>query len=245
MNKIIISATSYLNTVPFVYGIENSGFIDNYELKLDVPAKVAETILLEKADIGLLPVGVIPEISNYKILNSYCIGAEGKVKTVILFSHKPLKDIKNIALDYESRTSVVLARILAHNYWKLNNIKWLNLNNKKDYLSQNSIIAIGDKTFEMDKHYEYSYDLAEEWQKWTGLPFVFACWVAKKSIKEDIINNFEKALGWGVELRSEIASIYKNKNNSDINIKDYFEKNISFNFDEKKHFAMQKFLSYF
>ena len=90
---IKISAVSYLNTLPFVYGIEQSGYLQNYLMELDTPALCAEKLIKGQVDIGLIPVAVLPELKYYRILSSYCIGADGPVKTVVLYSNSPLEKI--------------------------------------------------------------------------------------------------------------------------------------------------------
>ena len=123
MRVLRISAVSYLNAFPFVYGIENAGLLNDYELMIDTPADCAVKLLQNEADIGLLPVAVLPEMEYYEIIGDYCIGCKGAVGSVILYSDVPLKHIKHIYLDYQSKTSVQLIKILAIKHWRINP-KW-------------------------------------------------------------------------------------------------------------------------
>ena len=75
IKKIRISAISYLNSLPFVYGIKNSGFLTDYQMDLDAPAVCAQKLITDSVDIGLVPVAVLPELKNYHLLTNYCIGA--------------------------------------------------------------------------------------------------------------------------------------------------------------------------
>jgi len=125
MTKIKISAVSYTNTLPFIYGIENSKIINHIELSKDIPSVCAQKLLENKVDLGLIPVVILPKLNHYEIISDYCIGASGPVKSVILASFKPLNEIKTIFLDYHSRSSVMLTRILANKFWKIN-VKWTN-----------------------------------------------------------------------------------------------------------------------
>ena len=118
-------------------------------------------------------------MNNYEIISDYCIGAVGKVKTVVLFSQVPLNQITKIYLDTHSRTSVNLVKVLAREYWKINP-EWEQWDETQTNSLPVSAVMIGDKTFAMVQQYRYTYDLAEEWQDFTNLPFVFACWVANK-----------------------------------------------------------------
>ena len=159
-----------------------------------------------------MPVAFIPKLEKeYDILYDYCLGANGRVKTVLLLSKLPLDKIENIYLDFESGTSVRLVKVLAEKYWKLKNINWHDIKNKNtdEYVKYESVVAIGDKTFELAGKYEYVYDLAHEWYLFTSLPFVFACWMKRKDINGDILIQFKEALAYGV--RNKIEAVKKHK----------------------------------
>jgi chorismate dehydratase len=118
MDKIRVGAVSYLNTKPLLFGIHRSPIFEKIELITDYPAKIAESLLDGSIDIGLVPVAIIPKLQEFHIISDYCIGAEGPVASVALFSEQPLEKINRVLLDYQSQTSVYLARILLKHYWK-------------------------------------------------------------------------------------------------------------------------------
>jgi chorismate dehydratase len=93
---IKISCVRYLNSQPFVYGLKNNSIINDIELSLDTPSDCAEKLLNGTVDIGLIPVAVIPALKESHIISDYCIGADGKVETVLLLSDVPLNEIKNV-----------------------------------------------------------------------------------------------------------------------------------------------------
>jgi len=159
----------------------------------------------------------------------------------LLVSNKPLEKIKNIYLDFESRTSVQLVRVLAKNYWKMD-FEWkaLRKENPVDFSKLEAAVIIGDKCFALAKKFKYVYDLSNEWRKFTSLPFVFACWVANKKITENIKNQFNEAMKFGVEnIDKAIENI-----SSEINLFNYLTKNISYSLDKPKRDAMDLFLKY-
>ncbi|MFA4852768.1 MAG: MqnA/MqnD/SBP family protein, partial [Bacteroidales bacterium] len=119
MGKTRISAVSFLNTLPFVYGINNSGMLSDFELILDVPSECARKFNNKEVDIALVPVAAIKNLSSYKLLNDFCIGSIGNVRTVLLLSQVPLKQISKIHLDYHSLTSINLVKILSQHYWHI------------------------------------------------------------------------------------------------------------------------------
>lgn len=246
MDTLRISAVSYLNTLPFVYGIRNSGLLSNYDLQLDIPSECARKFINREVDIALVPAAALANLKAYQLLNDYCIGASGKVKTVLLLSQIPLNEIKTIHLDYHSLTSVNLVKILSKHHWKINP-QWINLDEltEMNLVKLESIVAIGDKTFLLEKGFTYVYDLAEEWRNFTQLPFVFACWVAQENVPSDILNNFNAALGWGIQHKLQsIEELFDAKRFPNVDLKEYYEKNIDFIFDESKHIAFELFLKY-
>ena len=245
MNPLNISAVSYLNTIPFVYGILKSGRLENFRLDLDVPSVCAEKLKNGEVHVALVPVGAIPDFDDPVIVSEYCIGAVGKVKTVLLLSHKPLEQIDNIYLDYDSRTSVKLVKVLAEHHWKIRP-GWINLNPGASFRPGQlvSLVAIGDKTFELVKEYKYVYDLSDEWFRFTGLPFVFAVWLSKKPLPAIFKDQLNEALSYGLKHKAESLDYFKDKLPSCDDCLAYLEKNISFLFDEEKKKGMELFLSY-
>ena len=241
--KIRISAISYLNSKPFIYGIQQSRALKkyNYELETDTPSVCAEKLLKNEADIGLVPVVIIPDLKEAHIISDFCIGSCGPVKTVMLYSQVPLKSITHIYLDYQSRSSVVLAKILAKEYWDINP-QWLPAVAGYEAIIKNTdaAVVIGDRAFKMNGNFKYEFDLAEEWQKLTNLPFVFACWVSNKKMPLNFITDFNQALEEGLRNIPEIVAYY---NENGMNLMEYFTKNISYNFDIEKRAALQEFLN--
>src|ERR1700739_1691098 len=199
-----VSIVSYTNTLPLRYGINNSKILDEMDLQLDIPAVCAQKLIDNKVDIGLIPVAVIPLLKEYHIVSKYCIGSNNKVDTVKLYSHVPLKEIENIYLDYQSRTSVMLAKVLCKHYW---NIQPAFINAQPGFenttTAKDAAVVIGDRCFVLNGTFPYEYDLAFEWKKHTNLPFVFAVWVSNKKINEGFIAKLEKAMQYGIQHRDD------------------------------------------
>ncbi|HPT13283.1 MAG TPA: menaquinone biosynthesis protein [Bacteroidales bacterium] len=243
MEQLRITAVSYYNTLPFIYGINRSGLLTGYKLSLNVPSECARKLISHEADLGLIPVGALPFIPDYKIISKYCIGAAGDVQSVILLTDTELHSLKRIYLDTDSRTSVTLVKVLAKEHWNID-AEWVpskNLNNKLSH--GEGMVAIGDKTFWLRNQYKYCYDLAGEWIKLTGLPFVFAVWISVKEIPEHFLNAFESALKWGVEHKQESISLANNLIISEQELHNYLENAIDYPLDEAKLKGMNLFLS--
>ena len=233
MTKIKVSAVSYTNSKPFVYGIVHSGILNQIDLSLDIPSVCANKLIDNQVDIGLVPVAALLHIKDYQIISNYCIGARGKVDSVFIFSNKPIQEISTLQLDAQSRTSNNLSKVLLKYHWKINP----ELVNSD---LADAFVQIGDRTFANRDHYPYQYDLAAEWFNFTGLPFVFAVWASNKPIQEDFKIAFNDALKYGLDHRKEvIAGLPKIEN---LDLEDYLTRKVDFNLDEQKLIALEKFL---
>lgn len=245
IEKIRVSAVSYLNSIPFVYGLQNSSIFEKIDLSLDYPAECARKLTDDEVDIGLVPVAVIPSLPYYNIISDFCIGAEGPVRTVVLLSNSPIETLDRIYLDYQSRTSVMLIKVLSNNLWKIKP-EWNpytpqhTLNDIDPY---DGIVIIGDRVFESESKFKYRYDLAEEWIRLTGLPFVFAAWTANKQIDKTFLDSFNQSLKLGVENIDASIDSLTTLNISRLDAQLYFKNNISFDLNSKKREALKLFWS--
>ena len=238
-----VGAVSYLNTKPLLYGLQHHAISESIELIEDYPANLARALEENTIDIGLVPVAVIPKLPEAHIISNYCIGATGPVASVSIFSQVPMESIKAVYLDYQSKTSVNLARILLKEYWKQDVLLLEASSNFMDLIDgSTAAVIIGDRALEKYNRYAYRYDLAEAWINYTGKPFVFATWVANKPIDEVFIANFNEANGIGLKNIDTVVEQLSHKNNS-YDLHTYFTKNISYTLDAAKKEGMAQFLS--
>ncbi|MDB4901716.1 MAG: mqnA [Mucilaginibacter sp.] len=244
MNKIRISAVSYTNTKPFIYGLEHSDILQKIDLSLDNPTDCAQKLIDDVVDIGLIPVAATLNLKHWEIVSDYCIGAVGAVNSVFIFSNCDIKDVTTLQLDPQSRSSNNLAKVLLKNYWKANHL--MIINEAVDYAQstnpQTAFVQIGDRTFGKKEQYQYVYDLAEEWQKFTGLPFVFAAWIANKPVQQDFIDEFNQALKYGLDHRAELLKELPAR--KDFDFEDYLMHKLDFELTEGKKKALYLFLEY-
>ncbi len=111
-------AVSYLNTKPLLYGLLRSAVTEELEMDLAIPSECARRLQAGEADIGLVPVAVIPQLAEAHIISDYCIGCDGAVATVCLYGDVPVREMTAIYLDHHSRTSAMLTRLLLEEYWE-------------------------------------------------------------------------------------------------------------------------------
>ena len=242
MKKIKVGAVSYKNTKPLLYGIKRSGLMDKIELIEDYPAKIAALLLNDEIDIGLIPVAVIPKLKEAHIISDFCIAADEEVASVCLFSEVAIDKIEKVLLDYQSKTSINLCKILLKNYWKKDVIIEETTGEFRHLIKgTTAAVVIGDRAFEQRKISPFVYDLATAWKDFTGLPFVFAAWVANKKIEDDFLDAFNKANAYGLRHIDEIVA----ENPYDLyDLKKYYTKNISYILDNQKRKGLEKFLSF-
>ncbi len=233
---------SYLNTRPLLLGMEQSPFKERIELMKAYPAQIAQALLDDTIDIGLVPVAVMPLLKHPQLVSKYVIGTEGEVASVALFSQVPMDQIEKVYLDYQSRTSVALAKILFKQYWK-KEVEFLNAT--EGYINQihgnTAGIIIGDRALVNIDKFEHIYDLGLAWKAYSGLPFVFAAWVANKPIPLEFMEAFDAANGYGLShLEDVIALIPANEQVYDLH--KYYTENISYELTPEKKAGLGKFL---
>ena len=233
---------SYLNTKPLVYGFEQGEMKHEIELVFDYPANVAGMLLNDTIDIGLVPVAMIPSLKESHIISDYCIGASGPVASVCLFSEVPLEEITHILVDYQSRTSAALLQILLKKYWHIHPVlKNTNIGYQQKIKGTTAGLVIGDRALKQRQHSTYIYDLASAWIDMTGLPFVFAAWVANKKLPEVFCTKFNQTTALGFNHLDEIVSAV---NFPEYEMKEYYTRNIDYKLDNDKKQALQLFLRY-
>lgn len=242
MKKIKVGAVSYLNTKPLLYGIERSlELMEQIELITDYPSKIAVMLLNEDIELGLVPVAVIPQLKEYYIVSDYCIGAENNVASVCLFSEVEIDKIEKILLDYQSKTSVALCKVLLKNHWKKNiQLEDANPDFTNDIKNTTAAVLIGDRALQQRKKSKYIYDFGGEWKTMTGLPFVFAAWIANKKLPEDFLNLFNKKNAEGL---NNLDAVIKENECDFYDLRTYYTQNISYELTAEKLRGMNIFLN--
>jgi chorismate dehydratase len=238
--KIKVGAVSYLNTKPLIYGFEQGKMSEAIDLVIDYPSNIASLLINNKIDIGLVPVAVIPELHEHHIISDYCIGCDGEVASVCLFSEVPLDKIETIILDYQSRTSVALLKVLLEEHWKIDpQLIHATHNFEHEIKGSTAGLVIGDRALVQRRNSAYIYDLGLAWKEMTGLPFVFAAWVSNKALPAGFIAGFNEANAFGFEHLDEVLA----RNRADFfDIKTYYTHFLKFKLDDRMKEAKALFL---
>jgi chorismate dehydratase len=239
--KIRVGAVSYLNTKPLIYGFEQGMMQQDIELSLHYPSQLTSLMQKQQLDIALLPVASIQNVNNANVFSNFCIASDHKVASVCLFSYVPIEEIQEVFLDYQSRTSVTLFKMLMRDYW---NIRPSLLEADASFISsiknKSAGIVIGDRALDMLNEFPYVYDLAEAWRSHTQLPFVFATWVTQTELSQSFIHDFNEANQLGFMHIDTIIKEYGSATKYDLNT--YYTHNIAYQLTEERRNGMQLFL---
>jgi chorismate dehydratase len=247
MEKIRVSAVKYINSYPFMIGLRDSEVASMIELEVCHPSECADRLIAGETDIGLIPVAMIASMNEYHLVGDFCLSTNGAVRTVLLVSNTPFKQITTIYLDFRSRSSVTLCKILAARSWR-RDFDWRPTSHDFNVTSMEhgeAAVMIGDRCFEYSRFFSFKLDLGLEWKRFTGLPFVFACWVSSKKLPVAFTDLFNRALHEGVRRRNEAVELLKEGASvTPEEVIYYLNNNIDFILNDSKRKALFKFIDY-
>ncbi len=243
MKTIRISVVKYLNSLPYIYGIEHITPALPANLSYDTPAGCFQKLGEKCCDLGLVPVVALGEYPDFRIFADYGLWTPGFVKSVILVSKSPLHKIREIQLDYQSKTSVELVKILCRDYWKISPLFLPGLPGfENEPLNESTAkLIIGDRAFAFYKQGYLITDLGEAWKKHTGHGFVYAAWVSNTDLPAEFKEQFQKALDLGLENVNRIAEIYPSILGKE-ELKSYLTENIRYKLDVSARKGLNLFL---
>ena len=180
--KIRVGAVNYLNTKPLVYELE--ALAPQVELVFDLPSRLADGLAAAEYDVALIPSIEYFQDPTYTTVSDACIACRGPVLSVKLFSRVPAQQIRTLALDEGSRTSVALVRILLHERFGLEpQLEPLPIGNSMADTSADAVLLIGDRAIHSPLGtFAEVWDLGDQWCRWAELPFVFAVWTARAGV---------------------------------------------------------------
>ena len=185
MRRLRISAISYLNTAPLMWDFRHEH--PAFDVSYTVPSRCAAELAQASADVGIIPAAAYASISGLVILPGVAIASKRAVRSILLVSKVPLEQIKTVTLDSSSLTSVALVQILFARSWGVRSVRFRSADpDLPTMLKENdAALVIGDPALKVDRSQYTTYDLAEEWIKFTGKPFVFAFWAVREAALTD------------------------------------------------------------
>ncbi len=206
--KIRVGAVNYLNTKPLIHRLAQ--LAPQAELILDLPSRLADDLLAGRLDIALIPSIELFADPAYTIVSDACIGCHGPVMSVKLFSRVDPAEIRTLALDEGSRTSVALIRILLWRRYGIRpELRPLPIGASPESVSTDAVLLIGDRAMHAPgRGFAAVWDLGDEWRRLTDLPFVFAMWVARADADlQGLQTALEESRDQGLRCLEEIAEL--------------------------------------
>ena len=235
MSNLRISVVQYLNSVPLIWGMLHGPQCGKHELQFATPAHCADAVRGGMADIGIIPAIEYHRIDGLQIISGISIASKSRVRSVLLLSRVPIQQIQTVAVDTSSRTSAAFVRILFAKFYALN-VNFIPSAPRPDEMLSRAeaALVIGDPAFTY-RGSARVYDLAEEWKKFTGLPFVFAFWAGQADRNLSFYRkDFEASREFGMAHIDDIAAEYALKLRTDPNdVKVYLTENIDYSLDEE------------
>jgi chorismate dehydratase len=247
-----ISAISYLNTAPLMWDFEHGLASPEFEVSYTVPSQCAAELARGTADIGIIPTAAYATLPNLVVVPGVAIASKQPVRSILLVSHLPMDEIRTIALDNSSLTSVALTRVLFEKFWGGQRTFTSSAPELDSMLAGNdAALLIGDPALQVDRVKYRTWDLAEEWIRFTGKPFVFAFWAVRQdalsSSSLDLAAVFNKSRDHGLEPGNvaQIVHTWSSKLGiSEQAASDYLTRSIHFHLDDDCLDGLRLFYAY-
>ena len=256
MRRLRISAISYLNTAPLMWDFENAETAErlkqHFEVSYTIPSQCAEELKAGTADIGIIPVAAYTRIPDLVIIPDVAIASKNQVRSILLVSKVPLDKIRSVATDSSSRTSTALVQVFLKKFVGLNPGFTAQKPDLKEMLRwHNAGMLIGDAALQAGTAGFHVYDLAEEWRRWTYLPFVFAFWgvrreaLGKAATGPDLAQVFQQSRDHGLEHIPEIADQWAGRLHLKAEtLRNYLRDNIDYSLDPENLQGLKLFYRY-
>ena len=244
MPGLKLSVVQYLNTVPLIWGMLHGEQQGKFDLQFTTPALCADAVIRREADVGIIPSIEHQRLSRVQILAGMSIAAKNEVKSVRLLCKVPFAKVRTVATDNSSRTSSALLRVLMRKFYS----KWvtmMQLTPRPEVMLEraDAALLIGDAALTYTGQVAEVYDLAAEWKRFTGFPFVFALWVGHDDLNLSKHHaDFAASLAFGLAHVDDIAAEYAPKLGLTPDaVKVYLTQNIDYSLDEENRKGLRLF----
>jgi chorismate dehydratase len=247
-NPFRISIIDYLNAAPLNYGFKHGLGYEHFHLKFQVPSLCANQLKAGEVDAGLISSIEYLRIPGLKIVPGLCIASPKRVRSVVILSKVPPEQIRTLALDTSSRTSVVLAQILLRERYGVRAEAVDMAPDQGEMLEKcDAALLIGDVAMRTRREGLIVLDLAEEWHAWTGLPFVFALWLVREGaalpeVPGGVGPFFHRSLELGQEnLPAIVDEAWRTIGWTKPELREYLTENISYHLGDRERESLALF----
>jgi chorismate dehydratase len=238
-----VGAVSYLNTRPLVYGIE--AYASLVQVDFDLPSRLADRLRNGHYDVALIPSIEFFQHPDYKIVSDACIACRGPVMSVKVVFRCPPKSVRTLGVDEGSRTSAALARVLLDERYGLRpELVPFPIGSELSDVVADAVLIIGDRAIHLPREEFFEiWDLGEEWVRWSGLPFVFAMWVARSDVDTKLLQSVLSATrDAGLANLDKIVCVEAPRHNLSIaDCRRYFSEHLHFVLGQREYEGLQLF----
>lgn len=239
-----VAVVDYLNAVPLFWGLQHGPHKRLFDLQFMLPSKCADALCAGEVDGAILPSIEYQRIEGLRIVPGLCVASPGPVRSVLLISKKPIEQIRSVALDTSSRTSVSLVQIILCRQYKIHpDVKPAAPKIVAMLHDCDAAVMIGDPALESDFPGLNVYDLADEWRNMTGLPFVFAIWALREeAAATELVKPMQESTAYALRHLNELAEAETRRTGLPLSlIHSYLTENIDFNLGEKNLQGLLRF----
>jgi predicted solute-binding protein len=241
-----IQGVAYLNAWPVLYGLMLGK--EPERLRMALPSVLAQRLVSRETDVALAPVATLAQRPGFELSPRICIGADGPVASVLIVSQRPLEELDLLLLDTASRTSVVLAQLIADHARRGRAIEVEPADVTRiehEVHGSTGAVIIGDRALALKGRFAHVVDLGEAWRAWTGLPFVFAAWIAQEGVLDQrLLGMLESSLAYGLGARREIAHMWAAQHGGDPTFFErYLTEHVRYQLDERFEAGLREFFA--
>ena len=238
-----IGAVSYLNSKPLVF--ELARLAPEAKMVVDLPSRLAKSLAAGQLDVALIPSIEYFQHPDYSIVSDACVACEGPVRSVKLYSRVPIEEIRTLSLDEGSRASAALVKIILQEQYHLEpEYQTLPIDASLESSQSDAVLLIGDRAMRpVNGSFHAVWDLGRQWTDWTGLPFVFAMWVARPGADRQRLDTvLTAARDAGVKRFKEIARLEAtNVGISEASCLSYFQDHLTFHLGPRQREGLTRY----
>jgi len=243
---IQIATVPYCNAFPLIHYLPE--YLPHALISECIPSAMRQQLVEQKIDLALMPVAELAFLPQSKIMSNCCIACDGEVRSVLLFSRKPLEQIQTIAMDTASRSSVTICELILRHFYGLQPEKHrLEQHQHPDDCRTDAFVIIGDRAlaYQPSERWCYRYDIGELWKEKTRLPLVFAAWIGTQVEESAIVTALQASRDRGLQ---QLETILDAKERQGValpldreQILDYYRRAIIYTMGKGEHAGLQCF----
>jgi chorismate dehydratase len=242
--RLRVGIVHYLNSRPLAWGFRCGRLSAGFDVRYLPPAAVADGLAAAELDVGLVPAIELQRIPGLRVLPGPCVAATREVRSVLLISRCEIGAIRRVSLDENSRTSAVLVRILLRESYGLEAEYVQAPADLESMLARaDAALLIGDPALRVERDRYRVLDLAAEWRRLTGHPFVFALWAVRDGVSRAALGRpFRESLSLGEAAMAKLIDEAATETGLEVDeLESYLKRHLSFHLGAEERLGLDEF----